>query len=47
MLLAEQNLKLTLGLSDDGYIIGNGRHRCEGLVAELMVNEDVKRFCGL
>ena len=47
VLLAEQNLKFTLGLSDYGYIIDNGRIRCEGPVAELMVNEDVKRFCGL
>jgi branched-chain amino acid transport system ATP-binding protein len=47
VLLAEQNLKFTLGLSDYGYIIDNGRIRCEGTVAELMVNEDVKRFCGL
>lgn len=47
VLLAEQNLKFTLGLSDYGYIIDNGRIRCQGSVAELMVNEDVKRFCGL
>jgi branched-chain amino acid transport system ATP-binding protein len=47
VLLAEQNLKFTLGLSDYGYIIDNGRIRCEGPVAELMVNEEVKRFCGL
>jgi ABC-type branched-subunit amino acid transport system ATPase component len=30
-----------------GYVIDNGRIRCEGTVAELMVNEEVKRFCGL
>ena len=47
VLLAEQNLKFTLGLSDYGYIIDNGRIRCAGPVAELMVNEEVKRFCGL
>jgi branched-chain amino acid transport system ATP-binding protein len=47
VLLAEQNLKFTLGLSDYGYIIDNGRIRCQGPVAELMVNEEVKRFCGL
>ena len=47
VLLAEQNLKFTLALSDYGYIIDNGRIRCEGPVAELMVNEEVKRFCGL
>ena len=47
VLLAEQNLKFTLGLSDYGYIIDNGRIRCQGPVAELRVNEEVKRFCGL
>jgi branched-chain amino acid transport system ATP-binding protein len=47
VLLAEQNLKFTLGLSDYGYIIDNGRIRCQGPVAELMVNDDVKRFIGL
>ena len=47
VLLAEQNLKFTLGLSDYGYIIDNGRIRCEGAVAELMQNAEVRRFCGL
>ena len=47
VLLAEQNLKFTLGLSDYGYIIDNGRIRCEGPVAELMNNEDVRRICGI
>lgn len=47
VLLAEQNLKFTLGLSDYGYIIDNGRIRYEGAVADLVGNEEVKRFCGI
>jgi branched-chain amino acid transport system ATP-binding protein len=47
VLLAEQNLKFTLGLSDYGYVIDNGRIRCAGAVGDLMQNEDVRRFCGL
>jgi branched-chain amino acid transport system ATP-binding protein len=47
VLLAEQNLKFTLGLSDYGYIIDNGRIRCEGPVAELVNNEEVRRICGI
>jgi branched-chain amino acid transport system ATP-binding protein len=47
VLLAEQNLKFTLGLSDYGYIIDNGRIRCEGPVAELVDNEEVRRICGI
>ncbi|MEJ5357181.1 MAG: ABC transporter ATP-binding protein [Desulfobacterales bacterium] len=47
VLLAEQNIRFTLGLSDYGYVIDNGRIRCEGPVAELMENADVRRFCGL
>lgn len=47
VLLAEQNLKFTLGLSDYGYIIDNGRIRCEGPVAELIDNEEVRKICGI
>ena len=47
VLLAEQNLKFTLGLSDYGYIIDNGRIRCEGPVAELVDNEEVRKICGI
>jgi len=47
VLLAEQNLKFTLGLSDYGYIIDNGRIRCAGPVAELVDNEEVRRICGI
>lgn len=47
VLLAEQNLKFTLSLSDYGYIIDNGRIRFQGAVADLVGNEEVKRFCGI
>lgn len=47
VLLAEQNLKFTLGLSDYGYIIDNGRICYKGTVAELVDNEDVRRICGI
>jgi branched-chain amino acid transport system ATP-binding protein len=47
VLLAEQNLKFTLGLSDYGYIIDNGRICHHGTVAELVNNEDVRKLCGL
>jgi branched-chain amino acid transport system ATP-binding protein len=47
VLLAEQNLKFTLGLSDYGYIIDNGRICHHGTVAELINNEDVRKLCGL
>jgi len=47
VLLAEQNLKFTLSLSDYGYIIDNGRIRYQGAVADLVGNEEVKRFCGI
>jgi branched-chain amino acid transport system ATP-binding protein len=47
VLLAEQNLKFTLGLSDYGYVIDNGRIRCEGPVTELVGNEEVRRICGI
>ncbi len=47
VLLAEQNLKFTLGLSDYGFIIDNGRIRCEGPVAELVDNEEVRKLCGI
>lgn len=47
VLLAEQNIKFTLGLSDYGYIIDNGRIKYEGTVAELTDNEEVKKICGI
>ncbi|MBW2027936.1 MAG: ABC transporter ATP-binding protein [Deltaproteobacteria bacterium] len=47
VLIAEQNVKFTLSLSDYGYIIDNGRICYEGKVEELMENEDVRRTCGI
>ena len=47
VLLAEQNVKFTLKLSDFGYIIDNGRICYEGTVEELIENEDVRRTCGI
>jgi branched-chain amino acid transport system ATP-binding protein len=47
VLLAEQNVNFTLGLSDYGYIIDNGRICYQGEVEELINNEDVKRMCGI
>jgi len=47
VLLAEQNLKFTLGLSDYGYIIDNGRICYAGTVAELIDNPEVKKICGI
>jgi branched-chain amino acid transport system ATP-binding protein len=47
VLLAEQNIKFTLGLSDYGYIIDNGRIRYQGTVNELTDNEEVKNICGI
>jgi branched-chain amino acid transport system ATP-binding protein len=47
VLLAEQNIKFTLGLSDYGYIIDNGRICYQGPVADLIDNEEVKRICGI
>jgi branched-chain amino acid transport system ATP-binding protein len=47
VLLAEQNVKFTLKLSDTGYIIDNGRICYQGTVKELIENEDVRRTCGI
>jgi branched-chain amino acid transport system ATP-binding protein len=47
VLLAEQNLRFTLELSDYGYIIDNGRICHEGTVAELTHDPEVKKICGL
>jgi len=47
VLLAEQNLKFTLGLSDYGYIIDNGRICHHGTVTELVDNPEVKKICGI
>ncbi|UCH24226.1 MAG: ABC transporter ATP-binding protein [Deltaproteobacteria bacterium] len=47
VLLAEQNVKFTLALSDYGYIIDNGRICYQGTVEELNENEDVRTMCGI
>ena len=47
VLLAEQNVRFTLELSDYGYIIDDGRIRYEGTVEQLTGNEEVRRLCGI
>ena len=47
VLLAEQNIRFTLGLSDYGYIIDNGRICYQGPVDELTDNEEVKKICSI
>ena len=43
VLLAEQNIKVALDLSDRGYVIDNGRIRYEGSIEDLRDNEEVRR----
>lgn len=43
VLLAEQNQKVALGLSDRGYIIDNGTIRYQGSIEELRENEAVRK----
>ena len=43
VLLAEQNAKTTLRLSDRGYIIDDGKIRYHGSVDELKENEEVRK----
>ncbi|KPJ78423.1 MAG: ABC transporter [Deltaproteobacteria bacterium SG8_13] len=47
VLLAEQNVRFTLDLSDYGYIIDDGRIRYQGTVQQLTGNEEVRRLCGI
>lgn len=47
VLLAEQNVKFTLSLSDYGYIIENGEICYQGSVDELKENEEVRKKCGI
>jgi branched-chain amino acid transport system ATP-binding protein len=47
VLLAEQNIKFTLGLSDYGYIIDNGRICYQGTVESLVGNDEVRKICGI
>jgi branched-chain amino acid transport system ATP-binding protein len=43
VLLAEQNVKTTLRLSDYGYIIDDGKIRYQGSIEELKENEEVRK----
>ncbi len=43
ILLAEQNQKTALGLSDRGYILDNGVIRYQGAIKDLQENEEVMR----
>jgi branched-chain amino acid transport system ATP-binding protein len=43
VLLAEQNVKSALRLSDRGYIIDNGQIRYQGSIEELRTNEEVRK----
>ena len=43
VLLAEQNVRSALRLSDRGYIIDNGQIRYQGSVQELRENEEVRK----
>jgi branched-chain amino acid transport system ATP-binding protein len=43
VLLAEQNQKVALKLSDRGYIIDNGAIRFNGTIEELRENEAVRK----
>jgi branched-chain amino acid transport system ATP-binding protein len=47
VLLAEQNVKFTLALSDYGYIIDNGRICYQGTIKELTENGEVRQLCGI
>jgi len=43
VLLAEQNVRSALRLSDRGYIIDNGQIRYQGSVKELRENEEIRK----
>jgi len=43
VLLAEQNQKVALRLSDRGYVIDNGRIRYHGAIDDLKANEEVRK----
>ncbi|HID88041.1 MAG TPA: ABC transporter ATP-binding protein [Anaerolineae bacterium] len=47
VLLAEQNVRSALRLSDRGYIIDKGQIRYQGTVEALMENEEVRRACSI
>jgi branched-chain amino acid transport system ATP-binding protein len=43
VLLAEQNQKVALRLSDRGYVIDNGSIRYQGNIQDLKENEEVRK----
>jgi len=43
VLIAEQNVRSTLRISDRGYIIDDGHIRYEGSIAELRENEELRK----
>jgi branched-chain amino acid transport system ATP-binding protein len=43
VLLAEQNQKVALKLSDQGYVIDNGVIRYHGTIEDLRDNEEVRK----
>ena len=43
VLLAEQNQKVALNLSDRGYVIDNGEIRFHGTSRELRENEEIRK----
>lgn len=43
VLLAEQNLKVALALSNRGYVIDNGRIRYQGDIEDLRSNDEIRR----
>jgi branched-chain amino acid transport system ATP-binding protein len=43
VLLAEQNQKVALKLSDEGYVIDNGVIRYHGIVEDLRDNEEIRK----
>lgn len=43
VLLAEQNQKVALSLSDQGYVIDNGMIRYHGSIDDLRDNEEVRK----
>ncbi len=47
VLLAEQNVKFTLSLSEYAYIIDDGRICHQGTVAEIQENEAIRTMCGI
>ena len=43
VLLAEQNVRSALRLSDRGYIIDDGHIRYQGSIEELQKNDDIRK----